>query len=470
MLNNPSRGEEGDWAHKHSFPRRNKKTSFFSLLTNIFPKEDFLYVQKLIIINLVRYKAMGGEREQVFEKKNGHIGKIVAAHPKIYVLMPWLILSSFVSISTLAAQEVQRRDTRTKNNAENELQVVDNPQEPLFGLLKLDLQEEITIGREDDKDYLFWLIHALQVDDEGRIYVDDARNYRIQVFDRSGRYVQTIGRQGQGPGEFQQPTKLRLLNKSRKLYVRDIPARRILIFSFNGDYLGSVPTGYVIRDYYPLEGSEFIAVFTRFSEADLLATQSLAKLNSEGNILKEMGTFLSNPFVERTAYGISGGTTGYELNLHLAPLRNDRFVYGFSKEYKLLVVDMDLKPLFVVKKQENPPTFTAHEIKAFKKTRLPKPKPYFFGLLSDSKGRIYVQKNFTHNKNSVQDDVQKEVDVFGNDGAFLYKSSLPPNTSVIKDGYLYSYSIDWEVGLETVHRYRVRNWTQIKENGNTSRD
>jgi hypothetical protein len=243
-----------------------------------------------------------------------------------------------------------------------------------------------------------------------------------------------------------------------------------LLFDLKGDYLGSVPTGHVVLDYYPLENSELIAVRMRFSEADLKETHSLAKLNSDGTILKELGSFLSNPFVERTAYGISSGTTGYELELHIAPLGNGRFVYGFSEEYELAVIDLELKPLYLIKKQEDPPAFTAVEIKAFRTTRLPKSKPYFFDLLSDSRGRIYVQRNFTHNRNSVQDDTQKNVDVFGNDGAFLYRTSLPPNTSVIRDGYLYSYSIDWEGGLETVHRYRVRNWNEIKENGATPRD
>lgn len=381
-----------------------------------------------------------------------------------------LILSLVTGIPLALAQEVQNRDKQNSKVSSSELRVVNNPREPEFGSLILDLQEEINIGRDDDKNYLFWLIHDIQVDDEGRIYIDDARNGRIQVFDRNGKYVKTIGRQGQGPGEFGVPTRLRVLPRANRLYVRDIGTQRISIFNLLGNYLGSVPTQHIVLDYYPLETSELIAAVSFSSASDLADTHFLAKIDTKGTIVKESTRFLSNFWQERTSGGTTWVSTGYEFQLYIAPLGRDTFVSGFSKEYGLTVVDKDLKALCQINKVEPTPATTREEKKLFERFPTLKTKPYFFAILSDSSGRIYVQRNFTHNKNTVQDDVPKNVDVFGNDGTFIYRTSLPPNTRVIRDGHLYSFSVDWEGGLESVHRYRIKNWGQIKEKRDPARN
>jgi hypothetical protein len=381
-----------------------------------------------------------------------------------------LIFSLAMGVPLSLAQEAQNRDKQNIKVLSSEIRVINNPREPEFASLILDLQEEINIGRDDDKNYLFWLIHDIQVDDEGRIYVDDARNFRIQVFDRNGKYLKTIGRQGQGPGEFQQPTKLRVHPRANQLYVRDTPSRRISIFNLIGNYLGSVPTQQSVLDYFPLETSELVAALSLSSASDLTDTHFLAKIDTKGTILKESTRFLSNFWQERTSGGTTWASTGYEFQLYIAPLGKDTFVSGFSNEYGLTVVDKDLKALCQINKVEPTPTLTGEERKLFERFPTLKTKPYYFAILSDSRGRIYVQRNFTHNKNTVQDDIPKNVDVFGNDGIFIYRTSLPPNTRVIRDGYLYSFSVDWEGGLESVHRYRIKNWGQIKERSDTARN
>ena len=54
------------------------------------------------------------------------------------------------------------------------------------------------------------------------------------------------------------------------------------------------------------------------------------------------------------------------------------------------------------------------------------------------------------------------VDVFSPEGYFIYTTALPPNTHVIKDGYLYSFSVDFDEGQESVIRYKIKNWAQMK--------
>lgn len=70
----------------------------------------------------------------------------------------------------------------------------------------------------------------------GKLYVADTRNHVIKIFDRDGRYELTIGKRGNGDGEFNFPSYLALDNKGR-LFVVDSFNFRIQIFSPEGQFL-----------------------------------------------------------------------------------------------------------------------------------------------------------------------------------------------------------------------------------------
>jgi hypothetical protein len=110
------------------------------------------------------------------------------------------------------------------------------------------------------------------------------------------------------------------------------------------------------------------------------------------------------------------------------------------------------------RKPETPPRFTAEERRRFKS--VPEKKPYFFDLLTDSLGRIYVQRNMAFGKVSIEVR-DKEVDVFDPTGRFLYRTRLPANTRVIRDGRLYCWEVNEAEGMEYIKRYRIRNWDRI---------
>ena len=68
----------------------------------------------------------------------------------------------------------------------------------------LELVEELVVGdAEGDFDYMFGRRPPrIAVATDGRIAVLDGGNYRVQVYDADGAFLATMGRQGQGPGEF----------------------------------------------------------------------------------------------------------------------------------------------------------------------------------------------------------------------------------------------------------------------------
>lgn len=76
-----------------------------------------------------------------------------------------------------------------------------NPETPAAGEVVLELQELWRIGGHDE-DVMFGVVNELLVDDEGNVYLLDGQLQEIQVFDPAGQWLRTIGRAGQGPGEF----------------------------------------------------------------------------------------------------------------------------------------------------------------------------------------------------------------------------------------------------------------------------
>lgn len=73
------------------------------------------------------------------------------------------------------------------------------------------------------------------VDKTGHIYILDSGNNRIQKFDSQGNYLSTLGRSGQGPGEFNWPSSFDMDDQGL-LYITDQNNRRIQVLDSEGTY------------------------------------------------------------------------------------------------------------------------------------------------------------------------------------------------------------------------------------------
>ena len=96
----------------------------------------------------------------------------------------------------------------------------------------------------------FGRIRSVVADREGRIYVADNLANEVRVFTADGSYVSTIGRRGEGPGEFGDLYSLAWLD--HELAVMDPRNARIGRFSINGEWIDGIR-------YFPISGpSTFI--------------------------------------------------------------------------------------------------------------------------------------------------------------------------------------------------------------------
>lgn len=111
-----------------------------------------------------------------------------------------LLIVSFISCSQ---QKTQWQGTIEEVDG---VTVVKNPIEPMYECAALAIEEELTIGEpEGREEYMFVGLTQITVDDRGYIYAVDLRAKHVKVFDGNGEYIRTIGKAGQGPGEFQLP-------------------------------------------------------------------------------------------------------------------------------------------------------------------------------------------------------------------------------------------------------------------------
>lgn len=73
------------------------------------------------------------------------------------------------------------------------------------------------------------------VGQDGRLYVLDSGNYRIQIFDAQGQHIKSFGSAGKRPGQFQRPKEI-ATDAQGLVYVTDAAFGNIQVFGPEGDY------------------------------------------------------------------------------------------------------------------------------------------------------------------------------------------------------------------------------------------
>jgi len=98
--------------------------------------------------------------------------------------------------------------------------------EPRDGIQEVTLRHEWTLGSED---MLIGQIGSIAVDDEGTVFVLDGQLGEVQVISADGTWLRSIGRAGEGPGEFRQPNDMFLTHDGNVAVVQQQPAKVALI-------------------------------------------------------------------------------------------------------------------------------------------------------------------------------------------------------------------------------------------------
>ena len=285
------------------------------------------------------------------------------------------------------------------------------------------------------------------------------------MYDRSGRYVRTIGRQGQGPGEYVFPSQV-LFGPQGDLYIH--AGREIIVYGSDGAY----KTKLLLKTFLsPVMIGHDGTVLTTSQPSIAPGGQkrSIVQLDANGSILRTIAEFRGELFEGQNVIVYHW----YGSEIEFSPVTGESFCYGFSDEYKVYVADIKGRTILIITKDEKPQAISGKEKDATKKDGIwaamgraqkyedyvvfPDHRPFFRVILNDDAGRFYVVRF-----NSILErDPPSPVDVFSKDGIYLYKMTWPFIPAAIRHGYLYEVRSDNETGEVRIVRHRIKNWSRM---------
>ncbi len=151
----------------------------------------------------------------------------------LIVKFPLFLASMFLSISFIQTGPPEKIHIKWKDI------------EACEGKLKLEFVRAWGGLEPEDESQLFHEPSDIEIGKDGLIYILDAGNSRIQVFDNSGTFIRTIGREGKGPAEFTYPVDMAIDYQNNLVISESMNRIQIL------DHEGIYKTGFKITETYP---------------------------------------------------------------------------------------------------------------------------------------------------------------------------------------------------------------------------
>ncbi|MBA7702672.1 hypothetical protein ES703_111441 [subsurface metagenome] len=360
---------------------------------------------------------------------------------KIKIITVVLFISVFIILNSC---QQQKAEWKGKIEEINGITVVKNPKEPMYSEDVFGLEEELSIGGgKDQEEYIFSRIGHIAVDEDEKIYVRDQQEQHIKVFDKDGKYLMTIGRKGQGPGELGSSGTISV--NQNVLMAHEM--RRLSFFSLDGKFLRRVLTREIWALRARIDSKGNIVV-----EEGILGPenvrQEIKKFDSNMNLITEIASSPGidprkpfNPFMPRAYWLID---------------KDDNIVYGYPQDYELQIYNPEGRLIKKITKQYDPIEITEEEKKEEMKGAPPSIKFDFSKYRSaynrfflDDEGRIFVQ---TWEKK--EDEEIYYHDVFDPEGKYIAKVSFKFRPQIWKKHKLYTIEED-EEGFQMVKRYKV---------------
>jgi len=354
-----------------------------------------------------------------------------------------ICILSFVFLFNSCGQ--QKSEWKGSIKYENGVTVVKNPKRPLYDEDVVGIKEVLSIGKtEGEEEYMFSQVRDIAVDDAGNIYVLDIKEANVKKFSKDGKYIKSIGKKGQGPGEIGMPAFI-TISKQNEIVVEDPLSRRFAFFSFDGDFIKNLSFAKMSLVQIECDKEGNIIGGTVDVEKQVYEVR---KVSPEIDFICSYGSspFSRNPQIYNP----------FKPVLRWAVLSDDTVICGNAEEYVLEVYNPNGEIIKKILKDYDPVKITEEEIEEKKKEarpgrklKIPTHHCPFYWFTVDDEGRIFVR---TYKKAS--DGNGYYYNIFDKDGKYIVDILLMALPHVIKNNMIYTIEED-DDGYQYVKRYKV---------------
>jgi len=333
---------------------------------------------------------------------------------------------------------------------------------------RIELVEDLRIGeRRDEPRYAFYDPLGIAVDGAGRIYVADAGDHQVKVYDEAGNHLRSLGREGQGPGEFAGPGAITVAGS--RLVVAD---SRVSFWDLEGNWVDETTTGLFLWTLSGRDDGTFVVRYASFDPDTARQVAVVAMWDTEGQEMGRYPTLLEGaPIFYPSAR--ADGRVALQV-AHAEPTfavdRRGLFYLTPSDNYQVLAFAAEGAMAWALRVAYSRPPVSRHEIDramdivhrrfpSAKEAEIdwPAAEPALGRLFVDGHGHLYVLPYVAPGL----EPEERQVDVYSAEGERLFSGLMPSlgdpwrNALATQGDFIYHLRPDNETGEWQVVRYRL---------------
>lgn len=371
--------------------------------------------------------------------------------------------------------------------AAGDVEIATNPKTPKpkdGNKIRMVFEEELSIGVEEgDENYMFGGRVYFNADDEGFIYVTDWDRKRIQKFDHNGQYLLTIGRKGQGPGEFRNVWRPRF-DKDNHLFVTDISNNRIHFFDRYGNFLRDkkIPQGFSCQ--YINSKDMIIGSYNKIIEEDKSGTKwfiSFGMFDEKFNPVKEIHKRSSESKTTGTKSRAQFTADIWSQDAYKAEIchfmtEDDILYFGYPERYEIQIFSPEGKLTKIIRREYDPirvskmhkkrfekymedeffrlfPRFNDIKEDVFRLMEYPKYLPAYQSFVVMENGWLFVVVDFMPEQYTL-------VDIFDRDGNYIaqFDARIPAENLFFKNGKAYALATENDYRFVKRYKYEIQEY------------